>query len=349
MSLLTTLSDLKHRVRAYIPLSIQDGLGGKRRKKRHIAKSEAEPESLLIELGNDRFREGWEWYRGEHVNYMPTRTNLFEREAIDKYVLQGWCPPKPFIAKADRITAFGSCFAANVSAYLAERGYNIFSQDSASAAAYVIRCGEGMVNTFAVAQQFQWAYGEKEFDESLWYDKSGAEASYDQQIRERTRQIFDGTDIFIITLGLSEVWYNKATAEVFWRAIPRSKFDAARHGFKVSTVAENRENLETIYRIIRANRPNASVIFTLSPVPLTATFRPVSCITANTVSKSVLRVALDEFLRAHADEPGLFYFPSFEITKEYFRDPYRGDNRHVRTDVIKQIMRSFAKHYLIGD
>jgi hypothetical protein len=136
---------------------------------------------------------------------------------------------------------------------------------------------------------------------------------------------------------------------VFWRAIPRSKFDAARHGFKVSTVAENRENLDTIYRIIRANRPKASVIFTLSPVPLTATFRPVSCITANTVSKSVLRVALDEFLRAHVEEPGLFYFPSFEITKEYFRDPYRGDNRHVRTDVIKQIMRSFAKHYLISE
>lgn len=347
MQLLTALSDLKHRVRAYIPLSVQDGFVG-RRKRRHYTKHRAEPESLLVELGNDRFREGWEWYRGEHVNYMPTRTNLFEREAIDKYVLQGWCPPKPFVTKSDRITAFGSCFAVNVSEYLANRGYNVFGAASASAAAYVIRCGEGMVNTFAVAQQFQWAYREKEFDESLWYDRSGAEASYDEQIRERTREIFDETDVFIITLGLSEVWYNKATGEVFWRAIPKSKFDPDRHGFKVSTVAENLQNLETIYRIIRAKRPKASVIFTLSPVPLTATFRPVSCITANTVSKSVLRVAVDEFYRAHSDAPGLFYFPSFEITKEYFRDSYRGDNRHIRADVIKQIMQSFAKHYLIG-
>lgn len=347
MSLLTTLSDLKHRMRARIPLSIRDGLGG-RRKRRHLAKFKAEPDSLLVEIGNDRFREGWEWYRGEHVNYMPTRTNLFEREAIDKYILQGWCPPTPFITRDDRITAFGSCFAANVSEYLAQRGYNVFNQTSASAAAYVIRCGEGMVNTFAVSQQFQWAYGEREFDEALWYDKSGAEASYDEAIRERTRKIFNSTDVFIITLGLSEVWYNKTSGEVFWRAIPRSKFDATRHGFKVSTVAENIENLETIYRIIRAKRPQASVIFTLSPVPLTATFRPVSCITANTVSKSVLRVALDEFCRAHSDQQGLFYFPSFEITKEYFRDSYRGDNRHVRADVIKQIMRTFAKHYLIS-
>jgi hypothetical protein len=204
-----------------------------------------------------------------------------------------------------------------------------------------------MVNTFAVAQQFQWAYGEKEFDESLWYDKSGVEASYDAEVRERTRAIFDRTDIFLITLGLSEVWYSKLTGDVFWRAIPRSKFDPLRHGFKVSTVAENLENLNSIYRIIRARRPNASVIFTLSPVPLLATFRPVSCITANSVSKSILRVALDEFHTSHSQDKQLFYFPSFEMVKECFRDPFTGDNRHVRGKVVGQIMDNFAKYYLV--
>ena len=43
----------------------------------------------------------------------------------------------------------------------------------------------------------------------------GAEAVYDQDIRDRTRAIFDRTDVFIITLGLSEVWSNKQTGEVF--------------------------------------------------------------------------------------------------------------------------------------
>jgi hypothetical protein len=347
MNFLATLSDLKHRIRARIPLAVQDRLSIRRRKQRLNAMVEADPDILLVEVGRDRYTEGREWFRGDHVNYMPSRTNLFEKNAIHDYLLKGWLPEKPFITKDHYITAFGSCFAVHVSNYLLERGYRVFNESSAYAAAYVIRCGEGMVNTFAVAQQFQWAYGEKEFDESLWFDSSGAEASYDSGIRERTRAVFDQTDIFLITLGLSEVWYSKQTGDVFWRAIPRSKFDPSRHGFKVTTVAENLENLNTIYQIIRNRRPSASIIITLSPVHLTASCRPVSCITANSVSKSILRVALDQFHTTHCQDKQLFYFPSFEMVKEFFRDPFRGDNRHVRGKVVEQIMDSFAKHYLI--
>lgn len=165
-------------------------------------------------------------------------------------------------------------------------------------------------------------------------------------MRERTRAIFDKTDVFVITLGLSEVWYNKQTGDVFWRAIPRSKFDPSRHGFKVTTVAENVDNLNTVHRIILQRRPNARIVFTLSPIPLLATFRPVSCVTANSVSKAILRVAIDEFFRAHADDRRLFYFPSFEIAKDYVDHPFRGDNRHVRKNVLNTIMDNFARFYL---
>jgi hypothetical protein len=349
MSILVALSDLKHRVRARIPLAVQDAIGIHRRRKTLYQRLKAEPETLVVEQGNDRFSEGREWYRGEHANYMPSRTNLFEKDAIDNYVLKGWLPEAPFITKQHRITAFGSCFAANISRHLLERGYQVYDERSEHAATYVIRCGEGMVNSFAVAQQFQWAYGERKFDESLWYERSDREAAYDEDVRARTREVFEATDVFLITLGLAEVWYNKQSGDVFWRAIPRSKFDPERHGFKVSTVAENRKNLNTIYRTIRQRRREAAIVFTLSPVPLVATFRPVSCVTANTVSKAVLRVALDEFHRAHEDDTNLFYFPSFEIAKEHYRDPYRGDNRHIRGDVVERIMNSFAAHYLVPE
>ena len=347
MDITTTLSDLKHRIRARIPLSVQEQLSIRRRKRRVNAQINADPDILLVEVGNDRYTEGREWFRGDHVHYMPSRTNLFEKNAIQEYVLKGWLPNTPFISKDHYITAFGSCFAVNVSNYLLKHGYRVFNESSAAAAAYVIRCGEGMVNTFAVVQQFQWAYGEKEFNESLWFDKAGVETPYRAEIRQRTRAVFEQTDIFIITLGLSEVWYNKQTGDVFWRAIPRSQFDPLRHGFKITSVGENLENLNTIYRIIRERRPNASIIFTLSPIPLLATFRPVSCITANSVSKSILRVAVDEFHRAHSQDKQLFYFPSFEMVKEYFRDPFRGDNRHVRGKIVNEIMDNFAKHYLL--
>lgn len=112
-------------------------------------------------------------------------------------------------------------------------------------------------------------------------------------------------------------------------------------------MSENLENLRTIRRVIRQRRPNAAIIFTLSPILLLATFRSESCITANSVSKAILRAALDEFYRAHRDDKRLFYYPSFEIVKEFFRDSYRGDNRHVRNKVLNEIMDNFARYYLI--
>jgi hypothetical protein len=150
--------------------------------------------------------------------------------------------------------------------------------------------------------------------------------------------------VFILTLGLSEVWYDKTTGDVFWRAIPSDSFDAGRHGFRVSTVAENLDNLRTIVALVRKHRPGARVVLTLSPVPLVATFRPVSCVSANSVSKSVLRVAIDELMREGV--PGLYYFPSYEIVTSYFRDPYALDNRHVRPEVVATIMAAFARHYV---
>src|ERR1700686_3241828 len=153
MGIVTTLTDLKHRIRAQIPLDIQDRLSLRGRKRRHEARIETDPDAILVVTGNDRRTEAGNWFRGEQVNFMPSRTNLFEKNAIRDYVLKGWLPEKPFISKDHYITAFGSCFAVHVSNYLLGRGYKVFDESSAHAAAYVIRCGEGMVNTFAVAQQ----------------------------------------------------------------------------------------------------------------------------------------------------------------------------------------------------
>ena len=41
----------------------------------------------------------------------------------------------------------------------------------------------------------------------------------------------------------------------------------------------------------------------------------------------------------------LFYFPSYEIVHDYFRDPFEEDNRHVATFVASRIVQSFARYY----
>ena len=110
---------------------------------------------------------------------------------------------------------------------------------------------------------------------------------------------------------------------------------------------ENYENLVAIYNCIRRLRPEAPIVFTLSPIPLMATFRPVSCLTANSVSKATLRVAIDLFMR---DAPaGAFYFPSYEIVGEIFHEPRLEDNRHLKPEVIATVMDAFARHYCCSD
>jgi hypothetical protein len=96
-------------------------------------------------------------------------------------------------------------------------------------------------------------------------------------------------------------------------------------------MAQTLQWLETIERLRARHVPDMKIIFTVSPVPLGVTFRPVSALTANSASKAIVRAALDEFLRNHQEEVGwrAFYFPSYELATNYFIDPYGRDNRHI--------------------
>ncbi len=302
-------------------------------------------DSLIYRQGIEVKKASGTWYRGKGANFIATKANLKEKNAIEQYILKGWIPNKPFINKADAITTFGSCFAAHITNFLKDHGYNVAGSKKKENS-YIIRCGEGMVNTFAILQQFEWAYENKQFSENLWFDSKGLMQEYLSDVKESTKKNFLDTKVFIITLGLSEIWYNKKNGDAFWRAIPREKFDPECHGFKVSSVEENKRNLEKIFKLIRTHRKDATIIFTLSPVPLVATFRDKSCITANSVSKAILRAAVDEFLRYHEQDKKLFYFPSYELVNHFFDNPYENDNRHIKPNVVKQLMDLFAKYYL---
>jgi hypothetical protein len=93
------------------------------------------------------------------------------------------------------------------------------------------------------------------------------------------------------------------------------------------------------------------IVFTVSPQRMVLTFRPVSAITANNASKAVVRAALDEFLRNHADDAqtSLYYFPGYELATEYFIDPFDHDNQHVSPTVAAGVVRYFVEHYCSAD
>jgi hypothetical protein len=81
---------------------------------------------------------------------------------------------------------------------------------------------------------------------------------------------------------------------------------------------------------------------------LAATFSPTSCITANSVSKASLRLAIDELMRENAEDHRLYYFPSYEIVTSFLEDPWGDDLRHPRPEAVAYIMDAFARHYLRG-
>ncbi|MCB2117400.1 MAG: GSCFA domain-containing protein [Rhodobacteraceae bacterium] len=313
----------------------------KPRKPSSIVKNRAGTKSLLFQPTTKASPEFRTWFRGEHTNYNPTVARMTGTDAASRFVLQGWVPERPMIRPDTQITAFGSCFAANISNWLSRRNYRVLNKDEAAKSAYVVACGEGMVNSFVIRQQFEWAWENRTFEGALWHGYKAEEYGYDPAVQAETKRIFDETDFFILTFGLSEVWYDQPTGNVFWRSIPKDSYDPARHKFRVSTVEENKDNLRAIYALIRKHRPDAHVLFTLSPIPLVATFRDNSCLTSNAVSKAVLRVAIDEVVREFREDGHLGYWPSYELVTDVFHNPFKPDRRHPKNRVLDYIMTLF--------
>ncbi len=278
-------------------------------------------------------RGHYSFWRGDGTTFYPTDDDLRDRPV---QIIAKGMPAEPFVTLKSQIVAFGSCFADNISHYLNAKGYHVATKKDKIA--HISSMGDGIVNTYAVLQQLEWAWENRVPKQELWHGYDAKSVGYDEEVRLATRALLDTMDVFIITFGLSEIWYDEPTGEVFWRAVPADKFDPARHKFRVATQSENLANLRKIADLISLYRPQAEIIFTLSPIPLTATFRDMSCITANGASKANLRSALDEFSGAH-------YFPAYELVNGLFNHQFMEDRRHIHYHVIQFMMAVFERFY----
>ena len=93
----------------------------------------------------------------------------------------------------------------------------------------------------------------------LWHGYDAVAFGYDEQTRIATRALFDAADVFITTVGLSDIWYDAPTGKVFWCAVPAAQHDPSRHRFRVSTVDENQANLTQIHRLNSTAPAHASL------------------------------------------------------------------------------------------
>ncbi len=304
------------------------------------------PWNIVGRLGAEldfRSVEPWHFTR-RRMNLFPRRQSEFDDvpKLIESTVLKGWLPPRPPFRRDARLLTMGSCFAHELRNHLAERGI-------ASGWLFV---PSGLNNTFALRAFIDWCVTGERSGDAYWYDehRSGGAVRWEPAEEQAYyRRMLEQIDGLVLTVGLAEVWYDTVSGGVFWRGVPKSIYDEEKHRCRMTSVAENADNLRTIRRLIRSVRPGLPIIVTLSPVPLNSTFADESCVTADCLSKSVLRVAIAELL-ADAD-PHLHYWPSFEIVRwlgAHLDHSLYGDDgnpRHVNRRAVRMILESFMTHY----
>lgn len=275
-----------------------------------------------------------------------------------------------------RFFTMGSCFANELRADLMRRGRTVLpaidpnlhplfdarAKETSSWGDWDERVQLQFYNTFSIRQEFEkafglWAQGPDDFwvvrpvgQAPFWQDpyrrrvfapSLAAVREITQTLDRHLREAIHLADVFVFTLGLTEVW----------RKIDNQKVTCAEPGycggggqetsvFHASNYEENLENMRFVIDLLKKHRPDAKIFITVSPVSLGRTFRPgMDVAVANMASKSILRAVVAELTTRY---PDIHYFPSYEMCLYDWDRSFREDGRHVQPEKVREIMDQFS-------
>ncbi len=302
---------------------------------------------------------------------MLPRSALFSHRRFREPDLGIRPAPSFRIAPSDRVFCMGSCFARAVGRMLNDAGVN--------------NTFAGLThryNIFNMLQTIRWAMAPEEattrltdhlvqLDSGRWFDphdRSALAAGYTspdealatwRRTLEEVQTALRTRSIFIMTLGLVEVWRDGRTGVWLNQPPPPASVPGFGDRFTVraTTQAENKATLLEFIQLVRSINPAMRFIISISPIPLRATFCHDDVFVATAAGKATLRSAVDEALRelAAAGARHIDYFPSYEIvvfqrTGGIFRDTNDAgapDCLHIREDFITRAVRpAFQRAYL---
>lgn len=281
------------------------------------------------------------------------------------------------IGLSDRVATAGSCFAQHIARYLSQSGFNYFVPETAhelidavpemakryNYGTFSARYGN-IYTSRQLVQLFKRAHGGFESVEDAWRNQDGAWvdpfrpaiqpsgfATLDELRADRenhlafVRQMFAELDVFVFTLGLTELWYNKAdgTALPVCPGVSGGEFDDSIYGFTNLTANEVIADMTEFFELLKKVNSRAKIILTVSPVPLAATALNRHVLVSTTYSKSVLRVAAEHLCQ---DFDQVNYYPSYEIiTGNFNRGRYYDETlRDVTEEGVSHVMRLFMRH-----
>lgn len=274
------------------------------------------------------------------------------------------------IDKAMKIASGGSCFAQHIARALQGQGFTYLNSEPGPAlldadarslmgyGLYSARFGN-IYSTPQLAQLIERAYGEFDPKEEPWEENGawidpfrpsvqpGGFSSRRRLIDDRAahlaavRELFENLDVFVFTMGLTEIWRSREDSAVFpvCPGCSFGEFSSDKYEFANLSVAEVVEGFERFHAKLRQVNSKAKIILTVSPVPLAATNTKRHVVEATNYSKSVLRVAAEELRSRHEN---IHYFASYEIITNARRNDYFSDDlREVSRLGVAHVMRAF--------
>jgi hypothetical protein len=141
---------------------------------------------------------------------------------------------------------------------------------------------------------------------------------------ERVKELYSGIDLFVFTLGLTEAWLHKQSGTVY-PLCPDTLTDtmSGKYAFHNFDYGEIIADLKKVREMLREMSPGLRFLFTVSPVPLTATASGHHVMVASSYSKSTLRAVCGSMENSFED---VDYFPSYEVittplSRGVFYDP----------------------------
>jgi len=272
----------------------------------------------------------------------------------------------------DKIFTIGSCFARNIERALSVRGFDVVTAALAWPDASLGKIGHEVLNSYGVtsiendlrraldpAYAFDPKVGFLEVAPGRFIDADivrnvrpspfDTVLSYRNAITEVTRRVMD-CRVVIMTLGLSEVWYDNV-AKAYLNLIPPRKFMADNPGRFELHVLDFGETLRSLRSGIgllqRFCRRDQRILLTVSPVPLHKTHTVDDVIVANSYSKSVLRTAAQHLATLY---PHIDYFPSYEsVICSERAAAWEDDQIHVRRELIDLNIARMIEAYMPVD
>lgn len=273
------------------------------------------------------------------------------------------------ISKESKIFTIGSCFARDVDHALNSAGFNVISRGDHLKE--VLSLGFEWDRIFykytapSILNELRWTIdkshpGEAAFMElspGKWCDPQIGGAWHIGSLEEiaSMRRAFSSVmehvvhaDIFVVTLGLIECWFDTQSGLYLNGAPPLSvcRRHPGRFEFRVLDYDEVVKYLEEIWSLVKLNsKPGIRMMLAVSPVALLSTFRDQDVLVANAYSKAVQRAAAERFATLHDD---VDYFPTLETVA--LTDPKIAwkpkDYRHVAPNLVRRLMTQVMKNYI---